>query len=168
MRGEDVMRRPGGVASGPLGDRPPDLCSPGGELRSWILEPPGAVVEAVEGTYLTVPLVRYIMQDVEPELRRRRPRAGKYLYILDASHVVRYEPAARRLLTDWVISRRHEVARAVVVTSGSHPLVRMGVSIGAALLRTAGVDVEVADSIADVVRAYGLRPHVVAAAASGR
>ncbi len=144
-------------AAGALGACAPHLRSPGGEVSSWIVEPAGMLNEASRGCFVTAALARFITAQVEALMKRVFPD-GKYIYVHDFSRISGYEPRARRILTDWGISRRREVETIVVVTSPSNAIVRMGVSTAAAVLRARGVDIHVADSLAEVVRAHGIRP----------
>lgn len=135
---------------------PPDVLSPQGEIRSWVIEPPGMLNIAAEGTFVTAELARYISIDVEREMKRRHPGPRKFIYVHDFSGVVGYVPEARRILTDWGLARMDEIERVVVVTPTSRPLTRMAISTAEAVLRVAGIKIEVVEDLLAVIERYGL------------
>ena len=146
------MRRP------PLTASPPHLRSPKRDVRSWIVDPPGMLNETLPGTFVGAEIAHYITGAVEAEMKRRFPTAGKYIYVHDFSQAAGYTTQARRILTDWGMSRRHEADRVIIVTSLSNTMVRMGVSTATAVLRTAGMNIEVVDSLGAVIERHGLKP----------
>ncbi len=135
---------------------PPDLFSAHHEIRSWIVAPPGMLNIAAEGTFVTAELARYISVDVEREMKRRHPGHRGFLYVHDFSGVVGYAPEARRILTDWGLARIPEVQHVVVVTPASRPLIRMAISTAEAVLRVAGMKIEVVEDLRAVIHQYGL------------
>jgi hypothetical protein len=135
----------------------PHVASPGGEVRSWIVTPPGMLNVVQQGVLFTAAMARFISVDVEAEMKRRHPQATKFIYVHDFSGAVGYEPEARRILTSWGLSRVSEAERVVIVTSPSTSLIRMAVSTAAVVLRVAGMDVEVADDLRRVMERYGVK-----------
>ncbi len=135
---------------------PPDVISPDRGVRSWVIAPPGMLNIAAEGTFFTAELARYISVDVEREMKRRHPSRHKFIYVHDFSGVVGYAPEARRILTDWGLARIREAERVVVVTPASRPLIRMAISTAEAVLRVAGMKIEVAEDLRAVIERYGL------------
>jgi len=109
------------------------------------------------GTYVLADAAQYITTAVEAEMKQRFPDAKRYYYVHDFSGISGYETSARRIMTDWGMSRRHEVQKVIVVTSPMNPLVRMGVGTAVAILRVAGMNIEISESLADTIARYGLR-----------
>ncbi len=142
----------------PFDGSPPDRCSRLAEARSWITDPPGMVNEFAPGVFVTAELARYVIDEVEAEMKRRWPSARRFVYVHDLSRISGYAPEARRLLTDWGLARREEAERVVIVTSPTNALVRMGISTATAVLRAAGMNIEVADALAPVLLRERLRP----------
>lgn len=153
---EDELRQVNMVASSRFHSSPPDLSSPCGEIRSWFIAPPGMLNIATEGTFMTAELARYMSVEVERELKRRHPACSKYIYVHDFSRVVGYAPEARRILTDWGLGRISEAERVVVVTSAARPFIRMAISTAEAVLRVAGMNIEVSEDLRTVVERYGI------------
>lgn len=112
--------------------------------------------EVLAGACVLADVAQYITTAVEAEMKRRFPDAKRYYYVHDFSKISGYETSARRIMTDWGMSRRHEVQKVIVITSPMNPLVRMGVSSAVAILRVAGMNIEISESLADTIARYGL------------
>jgi len=136
----------------PLLSRTPDLDGSG--VRAWFLEP-ATVLEQVYGVDgMTLAVARFIVTELEAEVQRRFvSRGDKVRFVHDWRACANYEPAARSALLEWGRASRKHVARVTMALSpDAGPFMRIAATSAMAVLRVAGMKIDLADDFEPVLR----------------
>jgi hypothetical protein len=136
---------------------PPHARSPAGEAALWYTDPPGVVVQFVAPVRGTEEFVRWLVGPAAHGLFRRFAERD-LVFVLDLARMRGRDLAARALLIQQAPTFRHRFSQIAVVppdTSGA--IVTNTLYAAAALLRTAGIPVDVAPTLQAVLRRWPLR-----------
>lgn len=147
------------IASTPVTDPfasvPPDTDDPVTGVRAWTTRPPGVFLRVRTGTFLDVDVAMRLT--ATRELRPRLPAGAKLRFVFDLRGAIGYSTNARQLISSWVLDERESIAKVVLLAPES-AVFRMGLATLMLGLRTAGVETQIADSLADVVARKDLVP----------
>jgi hypothetical protein len=116
----------------------------------WLTDPPGGVARIVRAREIDVAIADYFLNDAVRAFHVAGP--PPWVIVLDWSRATGYTSAARAQLTSWCLDNRDKVACAVIVLPETAPqLLKMGVSVGGAMLRAAGVELHVAPGLTEAM-----------------
>lgn len=143
----------------PFDGAAPDLANPTLGVYGWLTSPAGVILVYATGVEIDQDVVRWAAEQCEAALTRRLPGNGTPLiYVHDFSRAVGYTSAGRKMMTEWGVRVRSRIQIVVAVAPQLSPLIRMGLSAAAGALQIAGVRMEIASSLADVVTKLKLGP----------
>ncbi len=127
---------------------------------SWILEPAGMLNQVAAGAKLDAELARFITTTVDAEMRRRFPPPRKYVYIHDFSGLASIDGAARDHLIDFGRRTGKAAVERIFLLAPESAVFRAAAAAAILALRLVGVHMEMASSLAPILREHGIKPAV--------
>jgi hypothetical protein len=138
---------------------PPTLYGPQRVLAAWLVEPAGALVQFVEPAKGTLEQATWLVDVGFHVLDAYYPRRDDLLFVFDLSNMVGRSAAARSVLLNAAKALRRRFSHIVVVPPKDYPpMYLQAFHASLALVRLLGLRVSVANSSADAIARYGLRP----------
>ena len=129
----------------------PHHIDPKTKVAFWYTDPPGFIAQVPSGVHVDLEVAEAHVTRLYADLMRIFPGVGRYYMILDWSNATGYDSDARSRFTDWCIAHRREIAEAIVVVPPHARFLRMGVQVGRLALRVVGLNLNVADSLDEVI-----------------
>jgi MFS superfamily sulfate permease-like transporter len=137
----------------PLFSQPPTLLEPTANVCAWFFDAQATIVDQVSGP-MTLAVARFLTETMEAELQQRYVRAGrKVTYVHDWRACAAYDGGARQALVDWGrASRTHSARVSICMSSEASPFNLIAAATGVSLLRAASMNIELVDSLDEVLR----------------
>ena len=138
---------------------PPHVVDESRGVVAWHTEPWGVVTQLLGPRHADAHLSRFYIHDLHARVLSLRPDPDTRLSIVhDFSDITGYDRAIRQPVTEWCIARRHEIARAALVLPPTGRITRMGIQVGASMVRVVGLEFDTVESLGEGVERFGLRP----------
>lgn len=144
----------------PFGGVAPHFEDADSGVEAWFLDPPGMLTRVAGHDAIDLPVARCLTGPLwrEVEALGRARGATRYTIVHDWTSTRSYAANARNLLTTWCLDHRGELERAIVVVSPLGPVVSAGVKLAQSLLAVAGLRLELAESLDEVIAREHLTP----------
>lgn len=123
----------------------------------YFTNPPGMVVRYRQGTAFEGPVATFVSEQADAALRQRFPGVAKFYFVEDFSGCVSYSTEARQIMTAWGKRIKDSTITTVVVPPPMNPVLLMGINTAIAVLKVAGVGIELAKSLDEAVSRHGLK-----------
>jgi hypothetical protein len=159
--GDPVWSLPGDLPAPPgFVGRPPDLVHRETHLLAWLTEPAGVITQVPRPMRAPLSSAAFFVEHVSSAvlaLPHRGPEGVVWMH--DWSNVEGYPSEMRAAMTRWGHDVRQQTQAVVIVMpKTSSALARMGIEVGAAALRVAGIRMHVVNTIAEAQQRVPLRP----------
>ena len=149
-----VSSRPPRVSTDSFGLPPPAVISSCGRVRGWLIEPCGMLDIVTPGSVVDADVIAFITGELDLLMKHRFPGA-QYTFIHDLSGASGYTTQARRRITSYGLRSIGHTARVVTCIPANSDLFRMGASAAIAMLRAAGMRIELAADLQAAMREVG-------------
>jgi hypothetical protein len=125
-------------------------------MAVWFTEPPGLVVQLVEPTRITLPMVDWLVGPAYAELERRYPRQSLEI-VLDFAHMTSRTSASRTVF----LSKARQVGQRFVhgfwvAPTAMKPAAASSIQASVALMRSLGIHVVTVESAAEAIGLAGM------------
>lgn len=139
--------------------RRPDTHDPSGTLVAWFTHPPGAIIQMVRESELTVAMGTWLADRGCAELVARFPGPTPLTIVLDFRLMTKREPAVRGLLVETAkkLGPRIEMGFVLPPTNASKVYLA-SLHAATAALRAFGIKVAVTESLSGLCKERGIRP----------
>jgi hypothetical protein len=142
----------------PVFQVPPDLVGPG-ELRVWFTEPPGAVMQMIARGRGTKEMAEWLVGPALTRLRDRFPQCSQLILVLDFALLEGRDPAARVVMMDKGRECAALFSQSFLIRpEKANPVYITTLHAAAALLSAFGVNLEISNSLREVISRCNLHP----------
>lgn len=139
--------------------RLPHTHDPSRTLVAWFTDPPGAIIQIVRESELTVEMTTWLVEVGFAELLARFRGTSALIIVLDLRLMLKRQPAVRSLIVDAAKKLAPRLGAGYVIPPDNAGKVYLAsLHAAAAALRAFGARVEIAESLSSLLATKGIRP----------